>query len=597
MGDQLDKEEESFHQFIEHLGVAQSVRGITLNQDDLIKSESEGKKEENNLNSSIENNQSPSSHPLFSISLIENEKKEEGREDNNNNNKNREDENKLKSTSTPPVVRRATIGTIGGPRLSSSNDGITRAGRRLAVEFRTQRSGSTSISSPLAPLQAETSPQLLNHSTQAIENNGENDQKRSNIVKEIVDTEIKYVESLGIVVYTFMEGFLQSKLVEETTCNSLFGGHKILLGHHKRFLATLQSCFSKWSPIQTIGDLFCDETNFMLEYKTTINNFNYVTDLLKKLKKEDPNIGKLITKIESNPECKFKSLEDFLIEPVQRIPRYELLLKSLFSKTSPTHKDFEFLKVALKKLGLISKYLNNQKMNEDNIHFIQESLDSTSFDLSKLSLGTRTFIYQGKVNLLSKKKLKVSHIFLLNSLLIVTNEKERKRTGLPLDNVPSSNVAEKETMFCIKKVYQDVPFRIVHVHGSEEERARILSEPNRTRSPVETPSSRLRASSLLSSRNSIQKTPFDDYVLVDFPKKQIIFCAQLPPKQARNSFNVLNSPPSTSRGIQSAPNSPPNPLFSEPTIHDENAKWCVAFNDSFKLMVPRKLSMNVSPVS
>ena len=44
------------------------------------------------------------------------------------------------------------------------------------------------------------------------------------------------------------------------------------------------------------------------------------------------------------PECQRLGLEDHLITPIQRIPRYCLLLDTLIKKTRADHVDYEPLK-------------------------------------------------------------------------------------------------------------------------------------------------------------------------------------------------------------------------------------------------------------
>jgi len=56
-------------------------------------------------------------------------------------------------------------------------------------------------------------------------------------------------------------------------------------------------------------------------------------------------------------------LESLLITPVQRIPRYEMLLKDLLKHTWPSHPDHQDLVLALSKIQSTAKY-NNTKISE-----------------------------------------------------------------------------------------------------------------------------------------------------------------------------------------------------------------------------------------
>jgi hypothetical protein len=47
--------------------------------------------------------------------------------------------------------------------------------------------------------------------------------------------------------------------------------------------------------------------------------------------------------------------------PIQRIPRYQLLLQDLVNSTRRNHKDYKHLRQALEAIIQIAKYINEQK--------------------------------------------------------------------------------------------------------------------------------------------------------------------------------------------------------------------------------------------
>lgn len=56
-------------------------------------------------------------------------------------------------------------------------------------------------------------------------------------------------------------------------------------------------------------------------------------------------------------DCKGKGLKDFLIMPIQRIPRYNMILADLVSKTGADHCDHENLVEAGKKIELVCEHV------------------------------------------------------------------------------------------------------------------------------------------------------------------------------------------------------------------------------------------------
>jgi len=64
-------------------------------------------------------------------------------------------------------------------------------------------------------------------------------------------------------------------------------------------------------------------------YVKYINNFQSAIETLNRCKAEDPAMTKFIAECEAKKECGYMDLSSFLIQPVQRIPRYVLLLNQL----------------------------------------------------------------------------------------------------------------------------------------------------------------------------------------------------------------------------------------------------------------------------
>lgn len=68
----------------------------------------------------------------------------------------------------------------------------------------------------------------------------------------------------------------------------------------------------------------------------------------------------------TGPRCNGESLQSFLIRPVQRIPRYRLLLEQLLKYTPVGHPDREFVEVALTKVSAVAGGLNETLRRYEN---------------------------------------------------------------------------------------------------------------------------------------------------------------------------------------------------------------------------------------
>jgi len=58
-------------------------------------------------------------------------------------------------------------------------------------------------------------------------------------------------------------------------------------------------------------------------------------------------------------------LTDLLITPVQRIPRYQLLLGPIVKLTPPTHPDFASLSKAAEEMRKLAEQINEKKREAD----------------------------------------------------------------------------------------------------------------------------------------------------------------------------------------------------------------------------------------
>jgi len=58
--------------------------------------------------------------------------------------------------------------------------------------------------------------------------------------------------------------------------------------------------------------------------------------------------------------------------PVQRIPRYVLLLTEMVRKTPKDHPDYKDLEAALSKIQEVAETMNASKRDAENIHKIHE---------------------------------------------------------------------------------------------------------------------------------------------------------------------------------------------------------------------------------
>jgi len=151
--------------------------------------------------------------------------------------------------------------------------------------------------------------------------------------------------------------------LERTEIYEIFLNWEVLFSVNSVLLKLIQERVLKWSVFQKVGDIFCSEVFLSLQgvYQNYITKFEEATRKLDDLRKQNPNFNEFITQISKDPQCKKLNLESFLIMPVQRLPRYELLLRDLIKITSKKHEDYESLCKGLESVQKVTTVINERQ--------------------------------------------------------------------------------------------------------------------------------------------------------------------------------------------------------------------------------------------
>lgn len=154
---------------------------------------------------------------------------------------------------------------------------------------------------------------------------------------------------------------------------------------------------------------YSTKTDFLKLYSTYVNNYPTALQTLNQMQQENQAFAQFIRRCEEKPECGFQDLPSLLIQPIQRIPRYEMLLlvrlpiqeepslwrlelltqhdfpqQDLLRKTSEADKTYMTLAQAVEKIKDTAEYINEQKREEENMEHLRR--------LEKQIIGRRDFV-------------------------------------------------------------------------------------------------------------------------------------------------------------------------------------------------------------
>eukprot|EP00617_Octactis_speculum_P000306 CAMPEP_0185793264 /NCGR_PEP_ID=MMETSP1174-20130828/159378_1 /TAXON_ID=35687 /ORGANISM="Dictyocha speculum, Strain CCMP1381" /LENGTH=373 /DNA_ID=CAMNT_0028488393 /DNA_START=13 /DNA_END=1131 /DNA_ORIENTATION=+ len=168
---------------------------------------------------------------------------------------------------------------------------------------------------------------------------------RKRILQEILTTEATFASSLETVVACALTPLLwnannaPNKIVQDV--KRIFGNIEDIKNLSVEFLERLKfeldvggdMDLSKLNANVSIADVFTEFTPKFSIYKEYSENFPFATQTLKQRAKTSPN-WKIYTGIlQQHPLFQNQCLESFLIMPIQRLPRYVLLLRDLKKNT------------------------------------------------------------------------------------------------------------------------------------------------------------------------------------------------------------------------------------------------------------------------
>ncbi|KAF7662145.1 hypothetical protein LDENG_00243830 [Lucifuga dentata] len=264
------------------------------------------------------------------------------------------------------------------------------------------------------------------------QSNGED--MRRHVMMTLLDTEQSYVESLRTLIQGYMRPLKQpdsGSIVDPLLVDEMFYQIPEILEHHELFLEQVTGCVSQWHDRQTVGHLliqsFSKETLANM-YSAYIDNFLNAKDAVRIAKEAKPAFHKFLEQnMRENKEK--QALGDLMIKPVQRIPRYELLVKDLLKHTPEDHPDHPFLLDAQRDIKRLAEKINKGRRSaeeaEKEARVIQE-IESHIEGVEHILNPQRKFLRQEMV--MEAKTVggkKDRSLFLFSDLIICTTLKRK----------------------------------------------------------------------------------------------------------------------------------------------------------------------------
>ncbi|ROT77148.1 hypothetical protein C7M84_004229, partial [Penaeus vannamei] len=189
--------------------------------------------------------------------------------------------------------------------------------------------------------------------------------QRYRVARELLDTEKKYCKTLWTIQDTFAEPLKKAGILSHKDITTLFPEEVYqLYDKHCLLQHQLRERLASWKWQPLVGDVvarFTDprHTDVLRLYTAYVNDFPEVLKTFHKLCRTSQPFTKFIKSCLEQPACGGLDLGAFLLTPVQRVPRYILLMKQLLKYTEPQHPDYQHLHACLERLRDFLARLND----------------------------------------------------------------------------------------------------------------------------------------------------------------------------------------------------------------------------------------------
>ncbi|XP_061488446.1 FYVE, RhoGEF and PH domain-containing protein 2 isoform X4 [Rhineura floridana] len=253
---------------------------------------------------------------------------------------------------------------------------------------------------------------------------GNQDPKEKKIALELLLTEQAYVSRLHLLDQVFFSELLKEarsgKTFPEEVVKMIFSNISSIYQFHAQFfLPELQKRVENWDSNPRIGDIIQKVAPFLKMYSEYVKNFDKAVELITTWSEKSLPFQELISSIQRREISANLTLQHHMLEPVQRIPRYELLLKDYIRKLPPEAPDREDAQKALEMIFIAAKHSNAAIAEMERLQNLWEVYHRLGLE-DDIVDPSNELIKEGPVQKISFRHNNTTekYLFLFNNLLL-----------------------------------------------------------------------------------------------------------------------------------------------------------------------------------
>eukprot|EP01080_Neovahlkampfia_damariscottae_P002501 gene2501-3207_t len=250
-------------------------------------------------------------------------------------------------------------------------------------------------------------------------------QKRNDILEEFLETEETYVSNLNVLMKYFINPFLKDGIVSPQFHSKVFSSVSVVLGVNTVFLTKLkmvlkESDENKLSEMSKLLSSFAQTFKLYVGY---IKDYESMNDSIIKEKSKNQKLSQYLLDIRKDLKAKghIIDIQSYLILPVQRLPRYRMLLEDLLRNTPQEEglENYEQIKKATKDISSIVLYCNEKQREIDDKRYITSLQKKFNLPLNRYQKMVREKKDKDKISFLyNSKTFEISFLIVLNDMMI-----------------------------------------------------------------------------------------------------------------------------------------------------------------------------------
>ncbi|XP_058064737.1 putative protein tag-52, partial [Anopheles bellator] len=211
---------------------------------------------------------------------------------------------------------------------------------------------------------------------------GEEDKRhqlRLQAIQEIKTSELSYLRQLELLLEFFVTPLRTNGFLTERVHNAIFGQLDTIRNLSQELLKKLDLDLDNLvKAFTSLGPFFKLYSVYAFDYRNSLCTLQSLMD-------KNPTLKRYISNTEARPEVQMK-LISLLITPIQRIPRYKLLLQQVLLYTSPSDTAFKPLQESIRLVEQSVSHINavvEDYENTQRLITVQNALTNKSLKLVK----------------------------------------------------------------------------------------------------------------------------------------------------------------------------------------------------------------------